>query len=584
SYTDIPAIADIDRDGDMDILAISLLDNKVSLYKSMVKEKKLSMDSLDYKYQALCWGKFSMQYMPLEMLKNTCGSDTIDAIAPPKTPNAGSRHGGNSLWVFDEDKDNDYEILIGDVSYNYALYGKNNGSLKAAKMLESSIVYPSYSKPIDKLFPMGYWMDVDNDGNRDMIVTAHDQALNQGNKKAAFYKNIPKGDTSKFIYQTDSFMFDHLLDFGKAARPVFIDYNFDSLMDIVVSNDFNFDTPSNLYSTFSLFKNTGTKKFPKYTLINSNYANIKSQWTYNVHPCFGDLNRDTIPDLLFGTGGGKLYYAQGVKVNNELTFPNIQILLPQLNDMIHAHPHLADINSDGKLDLLVGDLDGNIHYIPGLASPAWPFFDTSKVNTRLGNINVADSVKEIYFDLYASPTVYSIDSTKTSYLFVSNVSGEIFQFKIDLDSLSKGSFKRVSKDLIPDRFKERTNIAMADLNSDGAMEILIGTESGGLNLYSFAKFDSTADTVIIIEEPNHIHQFATAKYAVYPNPTSGLIHIRLAENQFAHIEIYDEVGKMCFAKRVESMDAISFTDLPKGLYIMRIRMGDEVFHEKIMVE
>ena len=56
SSTDIPAIDDIDNDGDLDFIISSLIGNRFVYHKNLSMEKNGNCDSLDFQIRNKCWG------------------------------------------------------------------------------------------------------------------------------------------------------------------------------------------------------------------------------------------------------------------------------------------------------------------------------------------------------------------------------------------------------------------------------------------------------------------------------------------------------------------------------------------------
>ena len=59
SAVDIPAISDIDSDGDLDILTFSILGGFVEYHKNMSMETISSCDSIIFELETGCWGNFT---------------------------------------------------------------------------------------------------------------------------------------------------------------------------------------------------------------------------------------------------------------------------------------------------------------------------------------------------------------------------------------------------------------------------------------------------------------------------------------------------------------------------------------------
>ena len=55
-----------------------------------------------------------------------------------------------------------------------------------------------------------------------------------------FYKNTGSNNISNFVYNTNSFLQDGMIDHGSGSIPVFCDINGDGLQDMFVSNFFSY--------------------------------------------------------------------------------------------------------------------------------------------------------------------------------------------------------------------------------------------------------------------------------------------------------------------------------------------------------
>ena len=73
---------------------------------------------------------------------------------------------------------------------------------------------------------------------------------------------------------------------------------------------------------------------------------------------------------------------------------------------------------------------------------------------------------------------------------------------------------------------------------------------------------------------------------VYPNPNNGQFNIELTNNEETTlIEVYDLMGKQVFTQNTnETIKKIDISDQPKGIYLVKITVGNEVFNEKIIYQ
>jgi hypothetical protein len=583
SSDDVPVIEDIDGDGDLDVMAVSLGDVAQTFYINVSKERGWSCDSLRYQIKATCWGKYTSISNPFRILPNTCGGDTTDEFTHPTKP-INLRHNGVTSWALDDDGDGDWELVSGDVGYSYALYGKNLGTKTFAKLDSITAVYPDSVHPIDYNFPVGYWMDIDNDGKKDMIVNGHADRIQEVKKSVAFYKNISTTSKCDFKYQNDHFMFNDIIDVGAGARPFFFNYDEDSLMDLVVSNDYNYDTSKLPFSSLYLYKNIGSKNKPIFKFITSDFANLAQYKYTHLHPTFGDINQDGHMDMIVGSAQHGLMLSMNIFQNGVSNFSFHTWSFITLNNLKFATPYLYDINKDSTLDLIIGEENGKLFLVKNTGTKAIPHFNTNLIHYSLGNVLVDDAAQQIFFNLYSAPTVSVVDSTHEPYLLVTNVIGNVAQYKIMLDSVDWGTFPLISKNIIPLKYKERSYISMADINGDTAMDIMVGYHTGGLMMYSFNSFDSLSKKVDTVVETKEIHH-VMIDFDLFPNPTKDILYIKSNNNISKTATIFDHLGREIFNFEFnEVMKEVDLKDLSKGIYHIVVNEGNDKVCRKIVRE
>jgi hypothetical protein len=583
SGDDMPVIEDIDGDGDLDILAVSLGDVSQTFYINLQKEKGWSCDSLRYQIKAGCWGKSVAYSNPFRLYPNACGGDTADEFAHPKPP-IKSRHNGATSWALDEDGDGDWELVSGDVGYSYAIHGKNLGTRTFAKLDSFTTIYPDSAHPISYNFPVGYWMDIDNDGKKDMVVNGHSDRIQEVKKSVTNYKNISTNSVCDFKYQSDNFMLKDIIDVGAGARPFFFNYNEDSLMDLVVSNDYNYDSEKVAFSSLYLYRNIGTRLKPIFKFETSDFGGLGQYRYTHLHPTFGDFNDDGHADMITGTAQHGLIKSLNVFVNGVSTYPIHELNTIPVNNLKFATPFLYDFNKDATLDIVTGEIDGNLFYIKNTGTKSSPNFNTNLIHYSFGNVKVEDSAQQVFFNLYSAPSVSAVDSTHEPYLLVTNSVGNVAQYKIIKDSLDWGSFPRISKNIFPLKYKERSYISMADINGDSALDVMVGYHTGGLMMYSFKSFDSLSkkvDTVIVTKDIRN----TTIDFDLYPNPTKDIIYIKSNNWITKSAVIFDHLGReiMKFTFQNESKE-IDLRDLSNGIYHIVVREGEERVCRKIVRE
>ncbi|MEM6963637.1 MAG: VCBS repeat-containing protein, partial [Bacteroidota bacterium] len=117
---DLPAIDDIDGDGDLDILTFDLGGSTVEWYRNTSLENGFGLDSLKFVREEDCWGNFKEGGLSAEIFLGTSMG-----ICPSLQNNqAEVRHAGSTLMTFDDDNDGDKELVLGDLTGLHLVYLK----------------------------------------------------------------------------------------------------------------------------------------------------------------------------------------------------------------------------------------------------------------------------------------------------------------------------------------------------------------------------------------------------------------------------------------------------------------------------
>lgn len=57
---------------------------------------------------------------------------------------------------------------------------------------------------------------------------------------------------------------------------------------------------------------------------------------------------------------------------------------------------------------------------------------------------------------------------------------------------------------------------------------------------------------------------------IFPNPTDGILNIKLSENELTNIELYDLNGRLILSEKIQGQGSIDMNDLHKGTYYLRV--------------
>ncbi len=573
----IPTFSDVDNDGDLDIITSNNpSDGKFAYHKNLSMDLYNTCDSLHFVFDDKCWGNFAL----------SVGSNTVNSFhdAPCGTPAPiASNTGGNetverekdltTICALDIDGDGAKELLIGDETYPNTLMVHNGGTPQNAEMDSSDSAFPSYDSPVNVFeFVHNAYIDVDNDGKRDLLASAGQFEDRQG---VWYYKNTNTDAAPIFSLQKNDFLQNEMLETGEGACPVFFDYDGDGLMDIVVAHGVYSSSVGSIVSRLSLYKNIGTSTSPSFQLIDEDYATLSNyNIPFPIAATFGDLDGDGDQDMLIGDFAGYVHYfnnsgGAGNAASFLLTVPQYMGIDVGNN----ATPQLVDLDNDGLLDLVIGMHPGTFNYYHNNGSPANASISSTPTLDTLGEIQLAEGG---FYNGYSVPYVFTFNGTHQ--MLTANMNGDIYYYD-NIDNNLNGTFTRIdtvaSGELGIRSVGLNLWVSGGDINNDGLMDMLVGLYSGGVQIY----YGSNTH-IGIVENEN-------AKwFACYPNPTDKQLTVQIRDH-ISNIEFYNVLGEKMDVKQskeISNQDVrIDVSEFPDGIYIIAASNGKSVQHSKVII-
>ncbi|MGL5888951.1 MAG: T9SS type A sorting domain-containing protein [Bacteroidia bacterium] len=560
SAVDIPAIKDVDGDGDLDVLTFGIAGTTVEWHRNYSMENFGTCDSLDYQLEENCWGHFDENALNASItLGTTC---PLPPIAPEGDGNisvlrtGNSRHAGSCIECINTDGDNDHDLLIGDLTNPFMTYLRNGGSQASAMMDSVSYVYPQSLTLNMPIFPCGFSLDIDNDGKKDILFSPNAPNTSENHHSVWLYKNTGASNNLVPTFVENNFLQKDMIDLGEGAYPTLFDYDNDGDLDLLVGN-YGYFSNSGIYpSKIALFRNNGTNTAPFYQLINTDFAGINALNLNLVAlaPTFGDIDGDGDKDMIVGDAVGKIHYFRkdpGQPDNFVLAGANYQ----GIDVGNFATPQLTDVDNDGKLDLLIGEQDGRINYFNNtgtLTSPQFtfitPFFGGAVVN-QIG-----------YTTGYSTPFMF--EENGASVLLVGSERGFIFRYD-NIDGNLTGNFTLTDSLYINDRLGLRTAPTGGDMNGDSAIDIIIGNYAGGLNLFYGDNNVSTGDELLNAE----------SSFSIFPNPANDVVQLQTTATAVkpAQLTIYSINGQLVIAEQLTApVSSVNTAALAPGVYLCEV--------------
>lgn len=568
SQWDLPAISDVDNDGDLDILTFEILGFTMQFYRNTSIETYGVCDSLRYAMADNCYGGFREAF-------GNCSVQLGVSCKRGTAPGSSRMHAGSTTLATDLDGDGDKELIIGDLSCNTAYMLTNGGDSLLADFISSDSLYPP-SLPINlHKFVACFSMDVTFDGKKDLLVAPNALKISENFNSVFLYENTGTNELPQFTFTTNSFLQNEMIDVGEVSYPTFFYYDSDTLPDMAIGNYGYFTQMGDFESGIAVFRNSGTAQQPSFNLITRDFAALKSLNLNAVYPAFGDLDNDGDQDMIIGESEGKLHYFTNTAGAGNLAVYVLSI--PEYKGIDvgqYSAPQLVDVNRDGLTDLLVGEKDGNLNYYENIGSKENANYSTA--DDHFGGVNVKRSS-----DVdggFSSPALGMFDSTGNYCLFVGSASGRVYQYA-DIDNNLNGTFT-LEDSSFQDIFEgRRSALGIGDINHDGATDFAVGNLAGGVAIYRNSGSASPPP-------PQIIGEFSVA---IGPVPSHGSVQIKIEGvewGEVASVQLFNVIGQ----KMVETSYGVTnqpirldIGPLAIGMYVFRIRISDKEVIEKILV-
>jgi hypothetical protein len=560
----IPALADQDNDGDMDILNFSSSGFQIEHQKNLSVEKGYGKDSLIFETTDYTWG---------DIYENNCSLVLNQYMADPNNNNNGTNlnkaemHSGSCLMCFDRDGDGDQDLLMGDIACNAINYAENGGAPTASHVTDTTKLYPNYpakaSTQVIKItnFPCTYHLDIDNDGKKDLIASP--SAINSENYKSVwYYNNAATGNVADFRFVKNNFLQDEMIEVGEGAYPIVFDVDADGLQDLLIGNTGYF-TVNTALTALTYYRNVGTLSQPKYSLVTRDYAGVSalavSNSLYALVPAIGDLDGDGDVDMILADYYGKIaWYENTAGFGNPCNFSIFKNNYFSLGSLSAPYPQIIDVNRDGKNDLLIGTRNGKISYFQNTGSISSPTFALQ--TNFFGKVYVKRD--GIAFSTDGSCAPFMFDAGGSYKLLCGSMSGYIYYYD-NIDGNLTGTFNVIDTTLNYINDGLRNAVQYVDLNSDGKRDLIIGNYSGGLSFYSSKNY------FIGVQE---LKSDLNGTLSVFPNPASNYIEIKSNDTEVEKMEITmtDMCGKVILTRSVNANGlSISTENFSRGVYLLK---------------
>ena len=557
-------VADVDHDGDMDILNFWVLGKYVHFQRNYALENNLANGWLDFRLEDECWGKFSEGADNNEIsLLSYCQSKNEEP----------TRHVGSTMTLTDFNHDGLEDLILGDIDYDQVVLLTNGGTLSEALMVAQTTTVPNAVNPISLYsMPLVSSLDLNGDNTPELLVSPADPSLTKSQNINSVWLYEYDSLLQNYSLITQNFLQDEMVNLGSGCYPVLYDWNGDGLLDLFAGNYGYYDSSayyngfltSYYSSAIAYFDNIGTASEPAFQLINPDFGNLRQLNKQAFFPTFGDLDGDGQTEMICGCSDGSLTRVKNGQVTEN--FLNIEV-----GDF--ATPQLFDLDRDGKLDLLIGNRRGQIAYYRNTSANGSISFQLE--TSTLGDVDVRDYTLS-YFG-FATPCFFR--QNNETLLLCGNEQGKLFLYN-NIDNNLSGSFslqttwlpEQTGTQHLPIQEGIRVGVAVGELNNDNYPDLIVGNYAGG-----FAYFEGRTGIPVSIREAE------ATSVKCYPNPATEFIYIETANDDITQVQIFDLTGrKILETKFIGQFYPLNINSLSPSIYILKLINDEKESYHKVV--
>lgn len=577
-----PYIGDVDGDGDIDMLGfLNFGQSNIAFYRNVQVDQSRPFNSVFMNAVDRCYMNVNEFGSEIE-LNVPCGFTRYYQF---------KKHEANkSLHMIDLDGDGDLDLLFGNTEKpGFPVTIVYNGKKDLGMTIDTGILVDDFYfspqvRSVTPGAPSFSYVDVDGDGIKDLIMAENETVWRNWDVRqkdnVILLKNKGRNDFPDFEYLKNDFLVGDMLDFGGKTIPTFWDYDQDGDLDLIVATSGDdFTNPENTW-TLQLMKNIGSAQDPDFQLFDEDFLSLSDlKLNRSFYPVFSDIDGDGLDDLILGLTNGTISFFKNTSSNGTLSFAAPIDNFQGINVGEKASPYLYDFNNDGLKDLLVGSYGGRIAYFENQGTDSTPNF--VHITDSFGGIFVNEGFIGRSDDLSRDSLIYKffgdaviggigkLCNGKTG-IFVGGDEGRVRLYYLGDDPLT--DFEEVqgymNRELVTDAYIKDWGAeaapAVADLNGNGLVDIIIGQTRGGLN-YMEAIFneDCKANITKIIHEKK--------SFALYPNPNEGTFTLDWDEPQYeAYYQIFDLFGREILKGKAQKGEEIHHALLASGIYLVKL--------------
>jgi hypothetical protein len=439
-----PTLGDLDADGDLDLLS-GRSDGIFRYYKN------------------------TGTVLNPTFALNTGSADPFDSF------DVGGR---SSPSLADTDGDGDLDLVSG-ASSGVFTYFENVGGPTVPTFVERT---GSPADPLDgvdlETFTAPTLGDLDGDGDLDLVTAARVEVFN-----GQFFQDAPRFFTFENSIVAPSIRATEPplaaanpffgIDIGIYSAPAFADFDNDGDLDMTIGQK---------ASPLRYFENTSSGPTGVFAELSGGASPFFGlDVSFDANPAFGDLDGDGDLDLVVGESYGTFRYFRN---EGAAGFPFFVAIVGASNPFdlqdvgFDAAITLGDLDGDGDLDLMAGELFGSVRYYENTGTSVIPNFiertgSLNPMNTRDVGFNSTPSLGDLDRDGDLDLFVADRSSAQSYYENTGSATNPVFTLRVGSDSPLENA--------VSGTYPTPT---LADVDRDGDLDVISGQSDGTLRFYA----------------------------------------------------------------------------------------------------